>query len=130
MCAGSAPRIVGDMSDPAAPAHASGTDIGVSEAAPRIERGDLFALDVREGDEWRAGHIRQAVHIPQAEVMRQLDALPRDRDVVVVCRSGNRSGRVARELRAAGYAALNLRGGMQAWRGVGLPIEPASGRVP
>lgn len=104
-------------------------EIGVREAAPRIERGDLFAVDVRETDEWLAGHIRQAVHVPQAEVRRHLGEIPADRDVVVVCRSGNRSGKVATELRTAGYAALNLRGGMRAWHRIGLPIEPPSGRV-
>jgi rhodanese-related sulfurtransferase len=105
------------------------TEIDVREAARRIERGDLFALDVRETCEWCAGHIAEAVHVPRAEVMRRLGEIPGDVDVVVVCRSGNRSGRVAGELRAAGYAALNLRGGMRAWHRMGLSIHPPGGRV-
>lgn len=70
-------------------------------------------LDVRERVEWAAGHIPGAVHLP----LLALDpsAVPTDRIVVAVCRSGNRSGKAARLLAAAGRDMRNLAGGMQAW---------------
>ena len=77
-------------------------------------------LDVREDDEWRAGHAPDAMHIP----MRQLtaDTLPPGRPIYCICRSGNRSGRVAEMLVAAGIDAYNVVGGMVAWQGAGLPV--------
>lgn len=103
--------------------------IDVREAAPRIEHGDLVVLDVREPYEWEAGRIRQARHIPMGELGERLHELPRDREIVAVCRSGNRSGQVADALTRAGYRIANLEGGMKAWHKAGLPIAPPQGRI-
>lgn len=90
-------------------------------------RSDLHLLDVREQDEWDAGHIDGAQHIPLGELGARLAEVPRDRTVVAVCRSGSRSDRAAKGLRASGVAAENLDGGVTAWTRAGLPLVAKSG---
>lgn len=87
-------------------------EIDPVEAQALAAQGALL-LDVREPDEWAAGHIPGAVHLPLAAV--EPSAVPTDRVVVAVCRSGRRSGEAARLLAAAGRDMRNLAGGMQAW---------------
>lgn len=108
------------------PRSAAATDVDPAEAARRVERGDVLLLDVREPDEWSAGHAPDAVHVP----LGQLDPgrLPQGRPVVAVCRSGNRSGKAALQLRAAGVEVHNLTGGMKAWAAAGLPVTTDDGR--
>lgn len=92
----------------------------------------LFLLDVRELDEWAAGHIDEAAHIPMGELAARQDELPDDRRIVCVCRSGQRSALVTQALANAGYDAANLEGGMLAWAANRLPIvtdEGAPGTV-
>jgi adenylyltransferase/sulfurtransferase len=76
-------------------------------------------VDVREPFEHASANIPGAILIPMGEVMSQLDALPTDRTVVVQCQSGGRSARVTAALRAKGYDAVNLVGGIQAWKRAG-----------
>lgn len=76
-------------------------------------------IDVREPFEHASASITGATLIPMGEVMSQLDALPTDRTVVVQCQSGGRSARVTAALRAKGYDAVNLVGGIQAWKRAG-----------
>ena len=73
-------------------------------------------IDVREPFEHASANIAGATLIPMGEVMSQLDALPTDRTVVVQCQSGGRSARVTAALRAKGYDAVNLVGGILAWK--------------
>jgi rhodanese-related sulfurtransferase len=96
-----------------------------TETARLIADGALL-LDVRELDEWAAGHAPGAVHVP----LGQLDpaTLPRDRVVVAICRSGNRSGTAARWLAAAGIDVRNLAGGMKAWDADGHPVRRDDGQ--
>src|SRR5262249_51910632 len=74
-----------------------------------------FLLDVREADEWDAGHAPQATWIPLGEVSARAGELPRSTRIVAVCRSGGRSRAVAAALLEAGYDAVNVDGGMRAW---------------
>ena len=76
---------------------------------------DLFVLDVREDDEWAAGHVEGSVHIPMMLVPQRLHELPHDRQVLVVCKVGSRSARVTVFLQAQGIDAANLAGGLVAW---------------
>ena len=76
-------------------------------------------LDVREQDEWDAGHAPQARHIPMSELAGRLEELPADQDVLVICRSGGRSARVTAYLNANGWDARNVDGGMQQWAATG-----------
>jgi rhodanese-related sulfurtransferase len=79
-----------------------------------------FVLDVREPSEYHQGHIPGSVLIPLGTLPERLQDLPSDRQIVVVCRSGYRSGTATKILRTAGLQALNMVGGMNAWRG---PID-------
>jgi len=91
-------------------------------------------LDVREPEEWSAGHIADAVHVPMAEVPQRLaaqpDSLRADAPVVVVCKVGGRSAQVTAWLRHHGYDAVNLSGGMLAWERAGRPMQAADGGSP
>jgi DMSO/TMAO reductase YedYZ molybdopterin-dependent catalytic subunit/rhodanese-related sulfurtransferase/glyoxylase-like metal-dependent hydrolase (beta-lactamase superfamily II) len=95
--------------------------ISARAAAAVVEHGAVL-LDVREPDEWSAGHAPQAVLIPMGEVHTRRDELPHDTRIVVVCRSGGRSAAITGALRARGYDAVNLAGGMCAWAAAGLPV--------
>ena len=88
-----------------------------------------LVLDVREQDEWDAGHAPGAVHIPLGELPSRLDELPdTDADVLaVVCRSGGRSSRAVAWLSQQGFDVANLHGGMKAWEGAGKPLVAESG---
>ncbi|MFN2606373.1 MAG: rhodanese-like domain-containing protein, partial [Acidimicrobiales bacterium] len=90
-------------------------------------RRDLQLVDVRWPNEWDAGHINGAVHIPLDQLDDHLDELDRSRPVVTVCRSGSRSTEAARALEAEGFRAESLDGGMLAWEEAGLPVATADG---
>lgn len=89
--------------------------------------GELQIIDVREPDEWQAGHIQTARHIPMDELPDRLDEIDRDQPLVTVCRSGSRSGKMADLLREHGYDAQNMEGGMEAWDDADLPYQDTDG---
>ena len=105
--------------------HAEVPGIDAAEAARLAEAGTVLLLDVREDDEWQAGHAPQATHLPLGEL--DPTALSDDRPIVAVCRSGNRSGQAAQVLLVAGRDARNLTGGMRQWAARGLPVVAADG---
>ncbi|HEY3690742.1 MAG TPA: rhodanese-like domain-containing protein [Pseudonocardiaceae bacterium] len=95
--------------------------------------GSAVLLDVRENDEWAAGHAPAAVHVPMGQVPQRLDELATvfpDRPVHVVCRSGGRSARVTAYLKQAGWDAVNVDGGMRAWAAAGRPMVADSSVAP
>jgi rhodanese-related sulfurtransferase len=104
-----------------------------AEPIPSISATDAAAdaeavlLDVRERDEWIRGRALHAAHIPMGEVVARVAELDRDRRIVCVCRSGNRSARVTQWLRAQGYDAVNLSGGMNAWAAAQQPLVNEAG---
>jgi rhodanese-related sulfurtransferase len=80
-------------------------------------------LDVREQFEWDEYHIPDAVHIPLGELASRTDELPKDRDILIVCRSGNRSLEGRDILREAGFSRVtSMSGGMIDWRAKNYPI--------
>ncbi len=87
-------------------------------------------LDVREDDEWAAGHIESAQHIPMMQVPARLTEIPTDAQVLVICRSGSRSARVVGFLQAQGIDAVNVAGGMHDWATLGRPMTGAPGQPP
>lgn len=92
-------------------------------AASKLRDDGAFVLDVRQPDEWAAGHIDGATLIPLGELASRVAEVPRDRDVVVVCRSGNRSAQGRDILLGAGYAAVtSMGGGMNDWAASGRPV--------
>ena len=102
-------------------------DIGPRQADALL-RGGAVLLDVREPAEWQAGHVVGAFHVPLGQLEGRLSVLPRDRQVVVICRSGNRWAAATCLLIRSGFDAVNLRGGMQAWASAGLPVETGDAR--
>ncbi|MGV0993007.1 MAG: rhodanese-like domain-containing protein [Mycobacterium sp.] len=90
------------------------------EAVRLVNESGAILLDVREDDEWSAGHAPGAIH----RALGSLDASAYDSavPVVAVCRSGKRSAVAAGQLAAAGITVYNLAGGMQAWLGTGQPV--------
>jgi rhodanese-related sulfurtransferase len=87
--------------------------------------GGAVLLDVREDDEWAAGHAPGAVHIPMGQIPQRLGDIPEADRVYVVCRSGGRSARVTAYLNANGWDAVNVERGMNGWSALGRPMESA-----
>ena len=97
-------------------------------SASQVEPG-VYLLDVREPDEWEAGHAPGAHHLPMMEVPARMAEIPSDTEVVVVCRSGGRSGQVVSYLMANGWENVrNLDGGMQSWAAQGRYVVSDSGQ--
>lgn len=88
-------------------------------AAIDLLRNEGVLIDVREMDEWLAGHAPTARHIPLSQLGALAGELDKTAPMVVICRSGRRSDHAVNELCKAGYNALNLAGGMQAWQQAG-----------
>ncbi|TDD93412.1 rhodanese-like domain-containing protein [Actinomadura rubrisoli] len=84
---------------------------------------DAYLLDVREQDEWDAGHAPEAVHIPMGQLSDRAGEVPRDQEIFVICRSGARSAQVTVALNQAGWLARNVDGGMKGWAEAGRPME-------
>lgn len=95
--------------------------------ANALVEGGALLLDVRNDDEWEAGHAPAALHLPLGELSARHTELPTDRRIVVICRSGGRSAKATEALVGAGYGAVNLAGGMQAWAALGLPCVTDGG---
>lgn len=100
--------------------------VDIPEVAALAVPADAFLLDVRERDEWAAGHAPDAVLVPMTELAGRVAELPLDTRIHVICRSGNRSGYVTRWLRAHGVDAVNVAGGMIAWAQGGRPVVPGA----
>lgn len=79
---------------------------------------DRFLVDVREPHEFKGGHVEGMKNIPLGQITKRLNEIPKEREVVLMCRSGNRSMMAARTLKKQGYSRLvNVRGGISAWSG-------------
>ena len=89
---------------------------------------DAYVLDVREADEWAAGHVPGALHIPLGELNVRYTEIDRDPALYVICRSGNRSNHAARALAGAGWQAHNVSDGMIGWQAAGRPMTGESGQ--
>jgi rhodanese-related sulfurtransferase len=87
-------------------------------------------LDVREDDEWAAGHAPSAVHIPLGELPARHGELAAEQEVYVICRSGGRSARAVAWLNGNGYTSVNVAGGMGAWQASGLQMVSETGEAP
>jgi rhodanese-related sulfurtransferase len=98
-------------------------EISVAQAFEKYQQGAFF-LDVRTQAEWDEGHLTRSVLIPLDELQNGLVELPRDQEIVVICRSGNRSKEGAEILRAAGFTRVtSVNGGLQAWVAADYPVE-------
>lgn len=115
------------VSHPGDPSEPRNTPQVNARAARSLLDAGAVLLDVREPDEWQEGHAPDAIFVSMGEVQARRSELPRDKRVVVVCRSGGRSAAVTDALRAQGHDAVNLTGGMCAWTAAGLPVVRETG---
>jgi rhodanese-related sulfurtransferase len=98
-------------------------DVTATTAALRDDP-EAILVDVREPEEWRAGHVAGARHIPMSQLPAELASLPREAPIYLICRSGARSHRAAAYMLTAGFEhPRNVKGGMIAWERAGFPIE-------
>lgn len=98
--------------------------VSVSEAHDLFEKG-AFVLDVRTQEEWNEFHIPQTQLIPLDQLPSRLSEIPSGRQIVVVCRSGNRSQKGRDILLNAGFKEVtSMEGGLNEWRASGYPLEP------
>ena len=84
---------------------------------------DALLIDVREADEYAAGHAKGAVLIPLSEFASRIEEIDADRNVHIICELGGRSAQACEYLeQARGLEATNVEGGTSAWRSAGLPM--------
>ena len=104
------------------------------DTVPEVLSADLpagvFLLDVREDDEWTAGHAPEAVHVRLGDLGARAGELPRDRELYVICRSGHRSAYAAQMLTAGGFSTVNVADGMTGWAVAGRPMISEDGAEP
>ena len=81
-----------------------------------LDRSTQALLDVRTATEWKSGHVPGAIHIPLQHLRNRLDDIPKDMEIIVMCRSGNRSYYAARILQQHGYKVRNLTGSYLTWK--------------
>lgn len=99
-------------------------NVDVETVAAIKDDTNVFVLDVREQYEYDEGHIPGVTLIPMGEIPNRLSEIPTDQQVIVTCRSGNRSGQVTDFLREQGFTNVhNMEGGIVAWSAAGLPVE-------
>ena len=101
-------------------------DVSATQAMAEI-LGGAALVDVRERTEWAIGHAPQALLLPLTELPHRSGELPRTGRVIVVCRSGRRSAGLVAQLVELGVDAVNLDGGMQAWRDAGGDLVSDAG---
>lgn len=89
-----------------------------------------YLLDVREDDEWVAGHAPEAVHVRLGELSTRATEIPQDQEVYVICRSGARSAYAAQALAGAGWSTINVADGMTGWAVAGKPMISETGAEP
>lgn len=98
-------------------------EVSVEEAAGRIKEGAVL-LDVRNQDEFDQERIAGSQFITLSELQQRSAELPKDREIVVQCKSGGRSAQAAAWLNRNGFSAVNLKGGIDDWKLSGRPVEP------
>jgi rhodanese-related sulfurtransferase len=121
----------GGASAPAAEAPAKQVDLSLLPVDLTVQQvneiknnPDVILIDVREQAEYDAGHIPNVKLIPLGQLPNRVNEIPKDKFVVMTCRSGNRSGRATRFLRDQGFDNVhNMEGGIVAWQNAGLPVE-------
>ena len=87
---------------------------------------EFLLIDVREKDEWLAGHIRSALHVSKGVIERDINecAPTLDTSIVLYCGGGSRSALAADNLRKMGYSnVLSMSGGFRAWKAANYPID-------
>jgi rhodanese-related sulfurtransferase len=100
-------------------------EISPQSAFEEISSGRAVGIDVRESKEWEAGHAENVIWNPMSTF--DVNALPTDKPLIFICRSGNRSGQVATAVAAQMENVFNMVGGMKAWHDAGLAMVSETG---
>jgi rhodanese-related sulfurtransferase len=99
-------------------------NLSAAEVSEKLKAGKRpLIVDVRQPEEYRQGHIAGAKLIPLGELDNHLKELSTEREIICVCQSGSRSVAATRQLAAAGYNVINMKGGMLAWEWAKLPVK-------
>ena len=101
-------------------------EVSPLEATQLLNHEDAVLLDVREPQEYQDGHLPNSIRIPLGTLRDKVTSLEkhRERPIIVVCRSGNRSAQAVHLLKQQGYQTVyNLSGGLHAWRNANLPVS-------
>jgi rhodanese-related sulfurtransferase len=96
-----------------------------AQALDMVQSGAAYGIDVREVDEWDVGHSE--LFTLNALSTFDSDALPTDKPIIFICRSGNRSGKACDAVEPTGLKVMNMEGGMLAWQEAGLPMSAKNG---
>ncbi|HET8909104.1 MAG TPA: rhodanese-like domain-containing protein [Ktedonobacterales bacterium] len=102
------------------------SSINPREAWERVSQKDSNAvlIDVREPWEYNSGHAKGAKNIPLSQLGRRLAEVPKNREILLICQSGNRSVSAAHFLQKQGLTqVVNVSGGTTVWRMRGLPLD-------
>lgn len=100
-------------------------EVDPAQATLLMNREDALLLDVREGSEWKAGHVPGARHVALSQLEKQLPELEKFKDhpVIICCAAGNRSAAACGQLKKAGFGKVrSLAGGIEAWKEAKLPL--------
>jgi hydroxyacylglutathione hydrolase len=97
--------------------------VDVPTGAAMLAKGEAVLLDVRRADEFVQGHAPGAINVAHTRLAEHLERLPRNKPLLVSCRSGGRSSRASAYLQRKGFEVVNLAGGMLAWEQQGQPTE-------
>jgi rhodanese-related sulfurtransferase len=121
-CGGSAPAV--ETASQQVDLDALPIELTVQQVADIMNHPDVVLIDVREPSEYAAGHIPGVKLIPLGSLPSRVNEIPKDKFVVMTCRSGNRSGQATKFLRDQGFDNVhNMTGGINAWQQAGLPVE-------
>ena len=132
-CGGNAAPVAEPVAEPVAAVQPAAAAVDLSTLAELIDpqtvaalrdNPEVLVIDVREQDEYNDSHIPGITLIPMSTIADRLAEIPKDKTVIVTCRSGNRSSQVASFLREQGFTNIHdMAGGIVAWQNAGLPVE-------
>lgn len=104
----------------------AGDAVEPGKAREMLASNEATAIDIRDGDAWRKGHVAGARHHPEDEVDEGLGEIDEEQTVIVICEDGDASAQVAERLSAeGGRQVTSLKGGMEAWRSDDMPMQPS-----
>lgn len=98
-------------------------EVNVDQAYQMYQQSNTFVVDVRTQEEWDEYHAPNTTLIPLDELPNRLNEIPKDKEILVVCRSGNRSQQGRDILLQAGFNATSMAGGLKEWYARGFPVE-------